>query len=500
MSQHCFFWKAALSCHSQCQKLSSNDSRLSPRGCARSTRRPNFTQLFAENRGRIMADSLQIVHSLPGPMLTATPALQKVAAGHKRTGSSVADSARKSAQQMLSATHKRTGSRVTLTVPRSGREDSVEGQSATYEKGSTTYLATVRAFLRMLQVDRALAFAVIPASAFDSTFGALIQRPMQVFLGGGEAVINNSKRHSQKREFLAAFEVFDVLETLRSVITEFVSVLLIADRSVNPVAEMFQQMKTVAMRVLDEYEDEIKNDSVKQSKLSMDGTVNALTSNTLNFVTRLLDYQDTIEAVLVKGHLAAGSHQNLSAYICRLVASLARNLELKAQSYDSAPLGALFLLNNMHYILKTAKKANLIPLLDKDFEQKYAEIVSKRRKDYSQCWRKATQHLLEVNRVQSTPSKPGKVSKSERAAIKEKFKGFNKEFDEVFTAQKAYSIPDAELRAEVKKENAELIVPLYSKFLERYSSVPFTKNLSKYLKYPPNTIEQMLNSFFDTSA
>eukprot|EP01136_Pigoraptor_vietnamica_P015646 Opistho-1_new@59063 len=397
---------------------------------------------------------------------------------------------------MVGAGHKRSGSRVTLAVP-----TSVEGQSATYEKGSSPFLVTVRVFLKLLQVDRALSIAVIPAAVFDSTFGALIQKPVETFLSSGEAVLANAKRHTSKHEFFAAFEIFDVLETMRALITEYVSVLLIADRPANPVSELFQQMKANALRLLEEYEEDIKSDSVKQSKLSMDGTVHSLTSNTLNFVTRLLDYQDTIEAVLVKGHHTPGSHPHLGAYVSRVIGLLSRNLELKAQSYDSPTLGALFLLNNFHYVLKTARKANLLPLLEKDFEARYSELVSKRRKDYAQCWRKATQYLLEVNKAQTTPSsKPGKVSKSERAAIKEKFKGFNKEFDEVYTAQKAYSIPDADLRAEIKKENEELIMPLYTKFLERYSAVPFTKNLNKYLKYPPMTVSTMLKSFFDTSA
>eukprot|EP01136_Pigoraptor_vietnamica_P015645 Opistho-1_new@59064 len=50
-----------------------------------------FTQVYADNRGRMMADSLMVVHAVQGPTISLNPAIQKLGGGgtsHRRTGSS----------------------------------------------------------------------------------------------------------------------------------------------------------------------------------------------------------------------------------------------------------------------------------------------------------------------------------------------------------------------------------------------------------------------------
>ena len=67
-------------------------------------------------------------------------------------------------------------------------------------------------------------------------------------------------------------------------------------------------------------------------------------------------------------------------------------------------------------------------------------------------------------------------------------------------AQKGYAIPDTELRAVMKKDNIEFILPSYKIFLDKYKRLNFTKNADKYIKYTVDEVEAMINKFFDTSA
>lgn len=80
------------------------------------------------------------------------------------------------------------------------------------------------------------------------------------------------------------------------------------------------------------------------------------------------------------------------------------------------------------------------------------------------------------------------------------FQGFNKELEEIARIQKGYAIPDMELRAAMKRDNIDFIIPPYRIFLEKYKRLNFTRNLDKYVKYSVASVEDMINQFFDTAA
>lgn len=82
-------------------------------------------------------------------------------------------------------------------------------------------------------------------------------------------------------------------------------------------------------------------------------------------------------------------------------------------------------------------------------------------------------HLLDKDHKQ--PADLHKLKEKDRAAIKERFSGFNKEIDDLVRIQKGYAIPDAELRESLKKDNKEFVLPKYREFLAKYRVTNFTK-------------------------
>jgi hypothetical protein len=93
------------------------------------------------------------------------------------------------------------------------------------------------------------------------------------------------------------------------------------------------------------------------------------------------------------------------------------------------------------------------------------------------------------------------LTKQQRDSIKEKFKSFNTEFEEAYTTQKSYAIPDVELRAQVIKEVRQILCPMFNRFYDRYTTnVEFTKNVDKYIKYNKEDLNSLLDKFFDNSA
>ncbi|KAI5727473.1 hypothetical protein M8J77_002830 [Diaphorina citri] len=72
--------------------------------------------------------------------------------------------------------------------------------------------------------------------------------------------------------------------------------------------------------------------------------------------------------------------------------------------------------------------------------------------------------------------------------------------EEISRIQRGYSIPDVELRESIKRDNKEYILPKYKAFYDRYSTLPFSKNPEKYVKYTPEQIAALLDRFFDVAA
>lgn len=60
-----------------------------------------------------------------------------------------------------------------------------------------------------------------------------------------------------------------------------------------------------------------------------------------------------------------------------------------------------------------------------------------------------------------------------------------------------YSVPDSELRSQLRSDNVELIVNRYKDFLAVYGKIEFSTKSNKYVQYNLQMVEAMLNKFFD---
>lgn len=78
------------------------------------------------------------------------------------------------------------------------------------------------------------------------------------------------------------------------------------------------------------------------------------------------------------------------------------------------------------------------------------------------------------------------------------FKGFNKEFEELYEAQKKYYIPNeqADLAQMLREDNCLYIVGQYKKFYDVYARLNFATNKDKYVKYSPELLGARIREFF----
>ncbi len=69
----------------------------------------------------------------------------------------------------------------------------------------------------------------------------------------------------------------------------------------------------------------------------------------------------------------------------------------------------------------------------------------------------------------------------------------------MYKVHKGYAIPDLELRSQIIKDIKTVLMPMYNRFLEKHQQTEFSKNPTKYIKYDPQTLENMVNRLFDGS-
>lgn len=140
----------------------------------------------------------------------------------------------------------------------------------------------------------------------------------------------------------------------------------------------------------------------------------------------------------------------------------------KCDQYGDLATRHLFRLNNIHYILKSLQRTNLLDvvcLAEPECENNYQQLIRELKKSYQRTWSKL---LANVSQLDELPRvSPGiKLKDKERSAIKDRFSAFNKELEEICKVQRSLSVPDILLREGLKRDNAENIVPKYNTFFE----------------------------------
>lgn len=77
---------------------------------------------------------------------------------------------------------------------------------------------------------------------------------------------------------------------------------------------------------------------------------------------------------------------------------------------------------------------------------------------------------------------------------------FNEDAEETYRQQKTYAMTDVDLRSHVLRDVKHLVIPAYTRFLERYQKIPFTDHPDKYIKYDVAALEGMLGRLFDPAS
>ncbi|XP_078611805.1 exocyst complex component 7-like isoform X4 [Branchiostoma floridae x Branchiostoma japonicum] len=397
------------------------------------------------------------------------------------------------------------------TARRQGSNVVAELKDDVSDTETDTCILCISALLKLMQSESKLMEGVIPERYHNSIFEQLVQQSMDGVVADVENIATSAKRCIGKHDYSAVLSIFPVLKHLRAINPDYEEALK-GTKQGQKLPSLMSTLDTTGAKALEEFIDSIKNDPDKQSNMSKDGTVHELTSNAMIFLQNLLEYLHTAGGMLAAqdpaGMKAAEiNERKLSIYIGKVLGALQLNLENKAKGYDDPALTAIFLLNNYHYILKTLKSSGLmrvVVLQTSDIEEHYEDIIREQKRLYSKSWSGVLRHILEISgktvSQQRAAPQMGKLKDKERQTIKDRFKGFNQEFDDIYRTQKGYAIPDQELRQTLRNDNRDFILPAYTAFREKYEPMQFTKNPEKYIKYSPEEVSATIDRFFDLSA
>ncbi|PNI30874.1 EXOC7 isoform 1 [Pan troglodytes] len=388
-------------------------------------------------------------------------------------------------------------------VKRPGRDDMLDVET-------DAYIHCVSAFVKLAQSEYQLLADIIPEHHQKKTFDSLIQDALDGLMLEGENIVSAARKAIVRHDFSTVLTVFPILRHLKQTKPEFDQVLQgTAASTKNKLPGLITSMETIGAKALEDFADNIKNDPDKEYNMPKDGTVHELTSNAILFLQQLLDFQETAGAMLASQETSSSatsyssefSKRLLSTYICKVLGNLQLNLLSKSKVYEDPALSAIFLHNNYNYILKSLEKSELIQLVavtQKTAERSYREHIEQQIQTYQRSWLKVTDYIAEKNLPVFQPGV--KLRDKERQIIKERFKGFNDGLEELCKIQKAWAIPDTEQRDRIRQAQKTIVKETYGAFLQKFGSVPFTKNPEKYIKYGVEQVGDMIDRLFDTSA
>lgn len=239
------------------------------------------------------------------------------------------------------------------------------------------------------------------------------------------------------------------------------------------------------------------------------GGVHPLTRYVMNYIKALMDYRRTLNVVLKdRDHEDSVSdspntspvseEENPRGSSCSspmavrfqsLISILESNLDGKSKLYKEESLQHLFLMNNIHYMAEKVKCSDMRTVLGDDWIRKHNWKFQQHAMNYERATWSSILALLRDEGFQN----PG--SNSISRVLKERLQSFYLAFEEVYKSQTGWSIPDPQLRDDLRISTSLKVIQAYRTYVGRH-----TNHISeKHIKYSADDLEDYLLDLFEGS-
>lgn len=404
-----------------------------------------------------------------------------------------------------------------------------------YQRGQHVNVLLITLSAHLFQSERRLIQRIqantnMPEAEIAKCFQATVQNPLD-FL--------TSKLDKRLKETGAnkVLILLDVLDTLKVKFPDFQAALSLNTELLRRISIIEDNTEMAFLKALQEYHAEITQ---YQGEKLKDGTIISLVVETGSYLKQIYYFESTFQTLTahempyhehvtaqrgadsnstngsqapdqslkrnasrargprgLRGVVTEGHLQPLTTWI---LLALLDKIERIQKSYTRQTLAAIFGMNNSHHIYKLCRKgelrmpASFVTELDskvKDMKKKYADAT----------WSKLIPYLdvqdaqRQVEKVKKSKDQMSSVSQH----IKSVFKNINQICEAAYHDQIKFSIPDSDLRSQVRAENVSNIIPKYELLLSVLSGLNYSNNKAKYQKYSVEQLEKMLNGFFGES-
>lgn len=173
----------------------------------------------------------------------------------------------------------------------------------------------------------------------------------------------------------------------------------------------------------------------------------------------------------------------------------------------------MFMVNNTFYLLqqlapegenKIAVDVEVFQLDQNWFREKVKAIFTSEKGKYLAHWEHINSNLTSIdagtadgNFHYQNKKKGLLLSREHGQLFKNRFRGFNETFTELYNIHKNLTVVNPTLRKELQGEVKKVFLKRYEKFYDKYSKLRFSKKKqNEYLQYPPGDVDTKLNSMY----
>lgn len=328
----------------------------------------------------------------------------------------------------------------------------------------------------MTRPERMLAEAVLPPAHVEDVYYAVAEPVLRSLIILGAALCQAPRKHAEK-----LFGMLDMHDNLAQLLPPMASLLEGAkvQRALVAFVSLDSDLQLECRATFQEFVGSIRTTNTRPSP---DGSVDRFVVYVLNYVKRLVTMYDTARHIVFSvqpphdimdaGRAYAPSDPQLpertAAQLRGTMDLLIKSCELKAKTYRSKALGALFMMNNVHHIVTRVEKSEGMAPVGMEWIEGCKDAVEAFGGEYIDS---AWGPLIGI--VQTDPEAVGKEK------VKDHLKALSTRLEEIQAHETTWQIPDEVLRENLRDVIAEDFVKPYEAYVGRFRSV-FPSKADKY--------------------
>ena len=175
---------------------------------------------------------------------------------------------------------------------------------------------------------------------------------------------------------------------------------------------------------------------------------------------------------------------------------------------DGQAKSNLFMMNNAFFVLgelgpdsqhAESKDSEHYRIEGTWFVDKINKIMEAEKAKYLGHWETLNSHLtaVESGQLEYMKNDTTVLSHESGRLIKQRFSGFNEEFEVIYGLHLKLCIVDKRLRKKLQEDVAACFLPRYKRFYEKYTKIRFSKKHQEdYTKFTPDKIDSMLKELY----